>query len=351
MNGGRKDDDQSALPSASPAKRTCLVVLGVHRSGTSALTRMLNLLGAALPAHVMEAGPSNEKGHWEPEPLVALHDELLAEAGTPWADITPLPVTLAADRLTHYQAEIVRLLNEEYGGAPLFVVKDPRMCRLMPLWRGALDRFGAIARFGITIRNPLEVARSLEKRDGLPVAHGCLLWLRDLLAAEYETRGARRVFLHYQMLLNDPIRTANRVGAELLDNWSGLNEFTEEEIQSFVDHMQRHHFHRLEDLRYPVVAHQWLREAYEACAALVFHPDDEKAQQRLDGVRTAFASASGSIVPLLFAYEMELKERDDKIAALDRTLAAHTEALNEHAKKLAALDEMRALNPRDVPAL
>ena len=71
-------------------QRTCLLVLGMHRSGTSAFTRILNLMGAKLPKQLIGALPGNEAGHWEPERLVLLHDQMLAEAGSSWRDLRPL---------------------------------------------------------------------------------------------------------------------------------------------------------------------------------------------------------------------------------------------------------------------
>lgn len=349
MEVRRKSDDQGISPTA--ASRKFIVVLGVHRSGTSALTRVLNLLGAELPKHVMGARPDNVKGHWEPERLVDLHDKLLSEAGTRWDDISRFPATFDPERLAHYKAEIVRILAEEYGDAPLLVVKDPRMCRLMPLWRQVLDQVGAQARFVIPLRNPLEVARSLEKRNGLPLVHGCLLWLRDLLDAEYETRGAQRVFVHYHDLLHDPIRTATDTASHLAEDWPALNEEAGREIEAFVDLAQCHHFAKLEELRYPLAAYQMLRETYEACAALVYHPTDEKVQSRLDGVRTVFESAAASFALFLPAHEEALRERDEKIAALDQMLAAHEATLREQDERIAALNEMLAVRADDAPAL
>src|ERR1700674_2682468 len=104
--------------------RQAILVLGMHRSGTSALTRALSLLGAALPKRIARATPSNEAGHWEPERLVHLHDEMLGEAGHRWDDWRAFdPLAFGAGRFAHYRAEIGRLVAEEYGDAPLIVIK------------------------------------------------------------------------------------------------------------------------------------------------------------------------------------------------------------------------------------
>ena len=279
----------------------------MHRSGTSAFARILNLLGAALPKHIMEPTSSNEKGHWEPEKLVNLHDELLSEVGTRWDDLNQLPL-LESGRLAHYKSEITRLLEEEYGDSPMFVVKDPRMCRLMPIWRDVLKQLRIEARFVLPFRNPLEVAQSLRKRNGLPVGHGCLLWLRDVLESEYETRHARRVFVHYQKLLNAPLETAKDVGMKIIDNFSDTNGEIDQALSSFVEFQDRHNIAKFDDLRYPLVAYQWLREVYACCARLVDDPLDGTIQRRLDAVRDAFRSVTVPLTVLLAAHQSILEE-------------------------------------------
>ena len=109
------------------AKRYCILVLGAHRSGTSALTRVINLLGAALPKNLMPPSPNNnEAGFWEPQNLWLLHDRMLREAGSRWDDWRKLVLSaLPSDRFRHYKAEIGRLIADEYGGARLIVLKEP----------------------------------------------------------------------------------------------------------------------------------------------------------------------------------------------------------------------------------
>ncbi len=188
---GAARDGSSHEPS-----RAALLVLGMHRSGTSALARMLSLLGAELPEHVLGARRGNEAGHWEPERLVQLHDEMLTEAGSRWDDWRRFdPSSLGPERLAHYRGEISRLIAEEYGDARLFVLKDPRICRFVPLYEEVLAGMGIAPRFVLTYRNPISVLDSLAARDGMSPSYASLLWLRHVLDAEEATRGKPRVFL------------------------------------------------------------------------------------------------------------------------------------------------------------
>src|ERR1019366_6499945 len=118
----------------------------------------------------------------------------------------------------------------------------------------------------------LEVAQSLEKRDGLPLAHGCLLWLRHVLDAERETRGSRRVFVHYHDLLSDPARVASLIASQLTEKTLALNERNGRKVSSLIDPKLRHHVAEPEELHRPEAFYPWLWDAYEACCALVDRP-------------------------------------------------------------------------------
>ena len=110
----------------------------------------------------------NQSGHWEPLPIVELNDELLTAAsmtGMTWA----VPVEwLDGPSVRNFAGAAIDLAASEFGDSALFVLKDPRICRMVPFWRSVLEEIGAMTRFVLPLRNPLEVAASLKRRDGLP---------------------------------------------------------------------------------------------------------------------------------------------------------------------------------------
>jgi hypothetical protein len=193
-----------------------VLVLGMHRSGTSALTRVLNLRGAVLPTDLLPPNQANVAGYWEPAAVVAWHDEFLAAAGSAWDDPTELPAAAfeipAAERFVDRVADLLRV---ELAAAPLAVMKDPRACRLVPLWRRAIERAGREPLIVLIVRHPLEVAASLQRRDGMPVPQALLLWLEHVLAAEAFTRGDRRSIVTYGRLLDDWRSTVARIEHDL----------------------------------------------------------------------------------------------------------------------------------------
>src|SRR5262245_35890756 len=145
----------------SSVARQALLVLGMHRSGTSALAGMLIRLGAAAPKTLMPSTAHNPRGHSESEPLFAFHERVLDSEGSRWSDWLPLdPIWLNASAET-LSNELSRLLEQEFDAAPLFVVKDPRICRLVPFWLNTLVANAVAPVATITVRSPLEVAHSL----------------------------------------------------------------------------------------------------------------------------------------------------------------------------------------------
>src|SRR5512143_1624182 len=157
---------QKAAASAQP-RRTAYLVLGMHRSGTSAVTQLLGLAGARLPTHVMPGDQHNAKGYFEPWRIALFNDERLRAAGGAWDDVfgfpfRPLPDAQEQGWLDRAKA----LFAEEYGAVRYPLLKDPRVTVLLPLWRMVFQAARVEARCVIPVRQPLAVAGSLERRDG-----------------------------------------------------------------------------------------------------------------------------------------------------------------------------------------
>ncbi|MDO9500390.1 sulfotransferase family protein [Falsiroseomonas sp.] len=228
--------------SAEAPSRPAVLVLGMHRSGTSAFTRVLALHGLALPSKLLVAQPSNPRGYWESRAVTLLDDRILKAAGRSWSDPRP-PVAgqLTQDQHQRFAAQALNILREELPGEAPFVLKDPRICRLMWFWEPVLREFGVSPRVVMPVRNPLEVARSLAEREGLETAESLRLWLGHVLAAERDTRHLRRAVVHYD---------------ELLADWRGLlaqlgmpvREETELETVAFLSARLRHHDISTDDL-------------------------------------------------------------------------------------------------------
>jgi len=200
----------------NPQPVDCLIILGMHRSGTSALTGCLHLLGVNLGHAMMPPTPSNQAGYWENNDFVIVHDLLLKELGYNSNMIGSLPDWwLESDAAARAKQRISNLIAEHFQAQGLWAIKDPRMCRLMPLWLPLLDTLGYKPGFILTLRNPLEVAGSLAKRSNFSLRKGLLLWLmhnRDAFAACQD----RPFTVHtYDQLLADPVRVFHLIEQKL----------------------------------------------------------------------------------------------------------------------------------------
>lgn len=300
---------QSAVEWAPAASRRCLLVLGMHRSGTSAITRVLNILGAALPKEILGAGRGNEAGHWEPTRLLALHDEMLAEAGSRWDDWRALDLSvLPPFRLVHWEAKIERLIAEEFGDAPLFVLKDPRVCRFVALYEQVLKRMGITPRYVLSLRNPLAVAASLGLRDGMTPNFAGLLWLRHVLDAEAATRGQARAILSYERLLSD-WRSVDAVFASMPPGSEGANvPRVAAEIDGFLSRALQHHAPSTDELAMRPDVQAWVKEVYAGLRALEREAGDSAALEGLSSIHKAF-NAGGEVFGAAFHEVSELEAR------------------------------------------
>ena len=307
------------------ARRRAILVLGMHRSGTSALTRVLSLRGAALPKRLMGPTPDNERGFWEPKEIAAIHDEILASAGSSWHDVSEFPDSwFASDIAASFKRRLVTALREDFSDAPLFIVKDPRICRLVPLWLSILEQMRVAPLFVIPIRNPLEVTASLRERDAFFEAKSLLLWLRHFLAAERSTRGLRRCFVAYDHLLRDWRGVVDKIGCDLEVSWPRQSHAANVEIEDFVSTRLRHHVFGSEEVHVRGNLVPWVKTAFDwGMRAANGRPT---TPEELDAVHASLEAADLAFMPLIAANEANLAARAEELQCLRAEVVSLSEA-------------------------
>ena len=215
--------------------RRAILILGMHRSGTSALTRLISEFGPTLPANLMPADANNEAGYWESLPINQALEEILYAAGSSWDDWRPFDPNW---HLRPASADAVRglkrAIESEYRSSPLFVLKDPRLCRLVPLIKDILTEMHVSPLAILIVRHPLEVITSLQKRDQMTVQNAQLLWRRHVLDAEYQTRGWRRAFVSYSSLLANWRNVTTRLDKQLGLSWPDSPNSAAAHIREFI---------------------------------------------------------------------------------------------------------------------
>jgi hypothetical protein len=231
----------------APSRRA-LIVLGMHRSGTSALAGMLWRLGLDLGTNLMppEEG-SNSLGFYEHNSIVPAHEILLRAMGSHWSSAEPFPdgwlESRAADEA---RGSIEQVLDHDFppGRAVDWGMKDPRLCRFVRLWRRLLT--GSEPCFILVRRDPREVAASLAARDGMEPEDAAWLWWRYMSEAERDTRGARRIFVDYDELLGDWRKLVSKIaGAFAVPGLPAValdpNGPGAAEVDRYLDPAERHH--------------------------------------------------------------------------------------------------------------
>ena len=174
----------------------------MHRSGTSALAGLLRLLGAQLPASLMDPHESNARGFFESTRIRDFNDLVLSEAGSSWRSlVVPDREWLECPGTEALRMRAAEVVRAEFGDAPLIVLKDPRICRLMPFWRIVLSRMGYTLVCLHTHRNPLDVIASLQRRYAMEPDLVLKLWLQHQLLAESSSRGLVRYFTSFDRIV------------------------------------------------------------------------------------------------------------------------------------------------------
>ena len=237
--------EPTAIQRHDEARPVLTVVLGMHRSGTSAITRGLTALGVELGDELMRpAAGNNDKGFFEDVHLAAFNDSLLEKARRTWDSLTNIPdAFLTGPDFIDERLEAATLLRAKMDAHERFAFKDPRTTVLLPFWRCVFDDINVEDRYVIAVRNPIESAASLRARDGFPMRKGVFLWIKHLRQAVALTADRQRVFISYDRMLNNPEDELTRIAATLgLDAPDASTDAVREYCDSFLDRALRRHY-------------------------------------------------------------------------------------------------------------
>lgn len=276
-------------------RRQACVVLGMHRSGTSALANLLACLGADLPIGLNPPAPDNPEGYFESAALVAIHDELLRAGGSVWFDVKPFTVSAVPGNAARaLMQSMAKALEADYSTAALPLIKDPRMCRFFPLSREVLAASGMECSVVLALRHPAEVAASLASRDQMSATYSGLLWARHVISSERDSRDLPRVTICYDDMMADWRSTAG-----LIRRLPGLWRASDPE-QLPLKASLRHHNGLTAIDTFGLRLGQPLEALYSALKALA-DSDGEEQRARVDAIAADVLSASARETALLEA--------------------------------------------------
>jgi hypothetical protein len=278
--------------------RKALLVLGMSRSGTSLTTNVLHALGAALPRDMMSAGPGNPLGHFEPRAMVALNNRILESLDRRWDDPRPIPARWFRSRPAYrFLEQVIAQIQLSYGDVGLLVLKDPRLCRLLPLYLDALDVLDIEPLVILQMRPVAEVVQSLADRDDMRSGLAEFLWLRSVVESEWQSRNCRRVWISMMEMIADWPDAVGRILDGLRLEWPmDVNE-AHGEIRSLL---KPRFCHRVGPVPFEPNMQRFCAEAW-AAAEYGLAGDEVAAQAAFDVVRNELHDLDRMYEPCLEA--------------------------------------------------
>ena len=324
-----------------------IVVVGMHRCGTSLVTRGLNALGVPLGDNVLTRfAPDNEKGHWEDIDVREFNERLMASLALQWDVIGAGDETaMGAASLAPVVEEGKALVGSKLGGARMWAFKDPRIGRLWPFWRRVLvgdPQWGVD--FVWAVRHPVSVARSLRHRNGFGPLKSHLLWMSHNLAPYRDIAAHRHAVVDYDLLLAQPRVELGRVAEALQLDATGTDS-VDVFVDEFVDAGLKHFDHERESGAQPTpvgveyaacVAYEALRRVSTGADGLsesTFQADWDEAFEEV----AMFAGSAARVDQLTVAGRglheaqawIEREVRESQTAGFSRIQEQVTETLQE----------------------
>ena len=320
-----------ALTSAAQ-RRSIVMVLGMHRSGTSLCSHILSMLGVDM-ADVIGVDRGSDRGHWERWEIVEFHDRILALFNRgyfgPFHDF-PLPVAWWADpRVVQIRREIVAFVEKRMSRAP-FGFKDPRTVRLMPLWHQIFLELKLAPKIVLCLRNPAQVDRSLQARDGLAPGIGEHRWLVYMMDF-FRFAGAHEFcVLEYERWFDEPRANLKKLTSLLGLEWQHSEADLDLVLAEIVDPALRHDEADRRGAGQPLV-----RSFYELAARAA---DDAEARAQIDSVASQLAGYEQLYKPFRQSFEDTLVAAA-KLPEIEQAAAALEQAVGEREAATAAADQ------------
>lgn len=307
-----------------------VVVLGMHRSGTSAITRGLQVMGVSLGDRMMPpVEGDNAKGYWEDTDLNALNIEMLSAIDSAWCHLASIEASdVEILRKQDFLLRAVELLRQKVGSVPVFGFKDPRVAKLLPFWKEVFNHCQFDVSYLLVVRHPVSVVKSLAKRGGFEAEQSYLLWLDHVITSLIGSVGNKRVLVDYDRLMQSPdhelMRVAECTGLEIdpVELQSYKNEFLDQDL--------RHTVHELNDLLLDDSCPPIVREIYAALLDVASEKimfEDLELQNKVllwadefERLRSPLILVDKLLTQKLVVTQA-LAERDGRIASLGQALA------------------------------
>lgn len=338
---------QRTQVNALPENRI-IIVLGMHRSGTSVITRALQALGVSLGDHLIGGVEGdNDKGFWEDLDFHGMNERLLSKSGSAWDRLSKVDVQkFYGSEFASERIDAAAILKQKMYGVDVFAFKDPRTAVTLPFWQCVLEDMGIEPTYVVAVRNPMEIAASLSRRDGFDQVKSLQLWLKHTYSAVKHTEGLQRVIVRYEDVVDDPETQLSRIARALdLKMPSAGSEAMQTYTKEFLDPA----LHRNRISARELGRSDNVPDVVEDLFLLI-----EQWINQLDGVETV---APEALLARIDAYLSEvdpllsyLDRAEIKISGLAQQLSGTENALKVQAAELESVRQELALRKDDLNA-
>jgi hypothetical protein len=304
-----------------------IIVLGMHRSGTSATTGMLRCLGVTL-GNKLYAGHAgiNAKGYFEHSNITNINEEALLAINSVWDDILPKPdYWWKCNELEKYANKIKGNLQKDFSQALIWAIKDPRVCRLIPWWLDILAEEGIDAKYLIVVRPPHDVYLSLNRRDGFSLEKSYLLWILHYLDAEFWTRKLPRVFVTFEDLVNETETTFKTIETILNLKFPISLREASPCLSQFISKDLIHHQGQMTSMDEQPVLTELARALHNYLVTAASNPKLELEFEKIDLIHLEIKKIQQSFSPLLTEQlRANYKIRSDLQLTMNKIFRSHS---------------------------
>jgi hypothetical protein len=327
-----------------------IVVIGMHRSGTSVIAKSLDCLGVSLGDNLMPPHEQvNPRGFFEDLDINSLNIEILDALGHTWSSISRISdEEFSRDDLLPLKDKAKNVLLRKTENVEFFAFKDPRSTKLLPFWQSVFNDLRVEVKYVIAVRNPLSVAMSLKRRDGFDLNKSYYLWLDHFVQSYLKTQDYPRVFVDYDLIIENPCAELNRIAFALKLNFNKFSGVFKAFERDFLEVGFRNSKFSIKDLEGEVNIPTDIIEAY--LAALKLSRDESVSEwysfkEKFDRINDRLISKQ-FIFNYLDSQDTELTNLRSRIFILSEELNRTSILLNNHLSENLKPVEAKRLNYR-----
>ncbi|MDM8559330.1 glycosyltransferase [Candidatus Parabeggiatoa sp. HSG14] len=323
-----------------------IIVLGMHRSGTSVVARLLNMMGTYFaPENIaMPHAQDNPKGHWERKDIYELNHRTMSTLGMSWDNISDFESAMLTDETREtFTPDAQKIIFNLETNRP-WMAKDPRFCLLLPLWSPLLEVPVCV----YVYRNPIQIAQSLKKRDNFPFMLSIALWEKYTLHGLANSVDMPRILVSHEDLMTNPVRAVKNLHQDLLDcEVQGIRLPSDKEIRAFIE-PELYHEHGDVQLKNAYLNSQQflLSEAFENGSIFQLKPlptFSEGAEEILREYKKKLVATEQAL-----QYQRDIALRDEKITQRDGEIAKQIEEIAQREQEIAQRDEEIAKRDNEI---